>query len=663
MADFNVFAIAVRKRFNEMAKGPLFVVAVDRDLIWENYLGSFPEGTNPIFRTHREFDCSCCKSFIRNAGGIVAIQNGALSSIWDLNGLPEPFQTVADAMSAYIKALPICAPFLSKEKSVGTALSRELTAEKGVRTWSHFSFPIPSEFVSQDPAPLVGRKREAHAMILRAARELQSSAVATTIELIQSGALYRGEQFLRSVTEFQKLQARLSVSEQEQELLAWGFIDNEAARFRNTVIGTLVQDLSEGKDLEAAVGAYEFKVAPSNYKRPTALITGRMVKDAMGTIQSLGLEAALERRHARFSDVSVNNVLFVDNKVRGKMQGGIEALLLQEAKPAAFDAKRAAEIGAADFVSDVLPKTTSLNIYLDNHLLGNFVSMTAPVHAEVEPLFKWGNNFAWSYDGNVTDSIKDRVKRAGGLVEGVALRVSLAWKNGDDLDLHCQKEGGYHIYYSHKADILDIDMNAGGIQSREPVENMRWRKMPADGIYKFYVNNYCKRESIDVGFEIEIESNLGVEHLSFAGGLATRQNQDVANIVVKDGRVQRIIVADGMTVGACSKEHWGLKTLSLVRVDSVILSPNHWDSAVGAKHWFFILEGCDNPLPTRGIYNEFLRSDLEKHRKVFEVLGDKTKCTPAPEQMSGVGFSAGRGDGVCVVASGQGFNRTYKINF
>ena len=122
--------------------------------------------------------------------------------------------------------------------------------------------------------------------------------------------------------------------------------------------------------------------------------------------------------------------------------------------------------------------------------------------------------------------------------------------------------------------------------------------------------------------------------------------------------------AEGIVSGAASQERWGLKTLDLVRVNSVVLSPNHWDGqAVGNKHWFFILEGCKNPLPARGIYNEFLHGSLERHRKVFEVLGDKTKCPVADDQLSGVGFSSTRKDKVTVVAMGPKLNKPYTIVF
>ena len=666
-SDFKPFAIAVRKRFNEMATEPLFEVAIDRDAVWDTYLGSFPAGTNPVFRQCTEHDCSCCKSFIRNTGGVVAIQNGAMSSIWDIVAVPEPYQTVADAMSAYVKGLAIRDVFLTPHTVHGTAISREMM-DGHVHEWNHFSVDIPAVRVIAE-AKLDERRgelRTTHAVLLRGLTELQPSAVATAVDLIQSKAIYRGEEFLRAVTEFHALQERfLAIADQkDRELLAWTMIANPVARFRNTVIGTLVQDLSDGVDLDRAVRSYETKVAPANYKRPTALITAAMVKDAMKTIQELGLEAALERRHARLSDVGVNSVLFVDNAVRGQMKGGIEDLLMQEVKPAKFDLKKAEDIPVDDFMASVLPKTKQAQLYLANSLLGNFVSMTAPVHKGSASLFRWSNDFAWSYDGNVADSIKDKIKRAGGTVENVAMRVSLAWFNYDDLDIHCIEPNSNHVYYVNKSNILDVDMNAGGGNSRQAVENMRWLRAPCDGVYQFFVHNYAKRESVDVGFVIEIESAKGLETLRYEKAVPDKANQQVANIVVKHGQIERIDVAPGMIEGSISQDQWGLKTLALVRVNSIVLSPNHWDGNVaGNKHWFFILDGCRNPLPTRGIYNEFLHPRLEKHRKVFEVLGDKTKCLVASEQLSGVGFSSTRNDKVTVIATGPNLHKVYNIVF
>ena len=93
-------------------------------------------------------------------------------------------------------------------------------------------------------------------------------------------------------------------------------------------------------------------------------------------------------------------------------------------------------------------------------------------------------------------------------------------------------------------------------------------------------------------------------------------------------------------------------------------SPNHWDgNQDGNKHWFFILDGCKNDLPTRGIYNEFLRGDLTEHRKVFEVLGDKTKCPVVDEQLSGIGFSSTRNDVATIAVIRDSRRKLYEVTF
>ena len=94
-----------------------------------------------------------------------------------------------------------------------------------------------------------------------------------------------------------------------------------------------------------------------------------------------------------------------------------------------------------------------------------------------------------------------------------------------------------------------------------------------------------------------------------------------------------------------------------------MLSPNHWDNnAEGNRHFFFILDGCNNPEEIRGLYNEFLDNSLNTHRKVFEVLAGKMKCPVSKEQLSGVGFSSTqRNELICKVAGS--FTRTLKIKF
>lgn len=125
------------------------------------------------------------------------------------------------------------------------------------------------------------------------------------------------------------------------------------------------------------------------------------------------------------------------------------------------------------------------------------------------------------------------------------------------------------------------------------------------------------------------------------------------------------VAAPGLVGGDLPTTVWGVRTEALARVSAVMTSPNHWDGAgkVGAKHWFFVLRDCRNPNPARGIYNEFLRSDLDPHRKVFEVLATKTKCEPADDQLSGIGFTAARGQTLIVKVSTGDSTRAYNVTF
>lgn len=147
VSTFNQFAAKVRRRFASLAENKLFVVAADREEVWAKYLAAFPPGSNPIFRERTEHDCSCCKHFIRSIGNVVAIQNGMLSTIWDVGGLPAQYQAVADAMADYIRSLNIADVFYAVTSSYGADETPERT-EEGLITWRHFSVEVPESFVA-----------------------------------------------------------------------------------------------------------------------------------------------------------------------------------------------------------------------------------------------------------------------------------------------------------------------------------------------------------------------------------------------------------------------------------------------------------------------------------------------------------------------------------
>lgn len=659
MSDFQHFAAAVEEKLDAMSKHELFVVDVEN--IFDRYLAAFPEGTNPVYRERTEHDCSCCKHFVRNVGNVVAVIDGKTTSIWDLDGLPEPYATVAQRMADLVKQLPIKSVFRTKERSFGVSSNVALIGAETVR-FHHFVGQIDRRHQASEPDTVRGQIDARVQVFARGLLTLRIQDIDDVLDLISQNGLYRGAEFKSQLEAFKRLaQAAAKVGPMGAALFAWEHYAEPAAQIRNSVIGSLLVDLSEGVEFDRAVRSFEAKVAPTNYKRPTALITQKMVDQAASKLEELGLSSAVQRRFARLSDVSVNNVLWVDNSVKGSMKDGIAGLLAADVKPKAVDLKNAADISMDDFLANVLPKASGMRIALENKHLGNFMSLTAPVDPESGGLFKWPNNFAWSYDGDVADSIKSRVKAAGGNVSGT-MRVSLAWSNYDDLDLHVIEPNRNRIYFANRSNKLDVDMNAGSGRTRDPVENVTWQGRVPDGKYQVIVNQFCRRESIDVGFQLEVE--MGSEVMQFTSAKSPTGEMPCLVLTVKNGMLVSVEAVKSLVMGSASVEKWGVRTQDLVPVDTLMLSPNHWDgNDVGNKHWFFMLHGMKNPDAARGIYNEFLNPRLDPHRKVFEVLGARTKCAPADEQLSGVGFSSTRGDRVTVVVDTQSGSRAYNVQF
>jgi hypothetical protein len=667
MRNFALFADKVKKKLESFSDSELFLVSDENDDIYNHYLASFPEGQNPIMSERTEHDCSCCKQFIRNIGSVVSIKDGIKDSVWNIEGLEYPYDVVAKSLKDKIDELPVISSFFSDQKKHGNKETVRLLDGQTI-TNNHFYCSLHSKYVSDSVASKKGSRNSLKDTLSRALTDLSVDSVDSVLDLIEQGNLYRGDEFKQNLISFKKLlRDYQDLGNKDPELFFWEkSSDFAVSKIRNSVIGTLLVDLSNGVSLEKALKKYEVKVAPSNYKRPKSLITKAMINQANKTIEELGIRGSLDRRYAKVSDVSPNDVIFVDRDVKPLMKDSLTESLLSEVKPKKFKEKDAKDIKVEDFIKDVLPKSTKVEIMVNNSQKKNFVSITAPINEDAKNIFKWDNNFAWSYDGNIADSsIKDKVRSAGGNVTA-PLRFSLAWFNSDDLDIHVKEPSGNNISFSNKRSpsggFLDVDMNAGGPSSRTPVENVCWQK-PKDGTYIVSVNNYSKRESIDFGFELEVESNGNISNFSYPVSLANKKTIKALSVVVKNGSVESIKNHKDILAYSSPQEHWGIKTQEFVRVDMIMNSPNYWDkNQVGNKHLFFIIDKCKNPDSTRGIYNEFLSGDLNQHRKVFEIIGEKTKCEFSEEQLSGLGFSSTKRDKVIIKCSGEQ-NRIYNVIF
>lgn len=666
---FKTFKEAVQKQFNKMKEYTLFTVEVDKDIMWDLYLASFPEGTNPMFRERTEHDCQCCKQFIRSIGNIVAIIDGKMVSIWDI-ALDNYYQEVADALSLLVQRKPIKGIYYHDQPTVGTDHSYE-QSDSGTHKWEHFHVELPSLVIVNKDS--IGTKQSTDKatfdVMYRGLSEITSETLELVIELVEQNSLHRGEEKLTALKGFYKLQQEFNQAD-SKSMFCWSKVkkvDIGISRIRNSAIGTLLVDLSDGKELNGAVASYENKVSGTNYKRSSSLVTPGMRDKAQKTVAELGLEPALHRRYASEADIAINDVLFADRDVRPDMQNSVFDQIPTKVTNKSKQFDKVEEIPIDAFIADILPTASSISVMVENSHINNMVSLIAPINPDSKPLFNWNNNNSWAYNGDVADSMKERVAKAGGKVDGI-LRYSIQWNeegdNNIDFDAHCIEPNRNRIMYnnkrSHTSGRLDVDVRYPG--GNIAVENITWtdRNTMEEGRYTLQLHNYSLSNS-SAGFKAEIEYNGEVYSYEYPKRLKGRETVTVAVIMLD--KQKGITFIESLPPTKTPKEIWGVKTLEFHKVSMVMDSPNYWgNNAYGNRQVFFMLDGCINKEKSRGFFNEFLRQGLHEHRKVFEILGSMMKTEESDKQLSGIGFSTTKRGNILCKVEGT-FTRVIKLMF
>ena len=370
--DFSEFKKLFQKNFEEMTKDAdnLFEVAIDKDEFWNLYLDSFPAGTNEVYRNRREYDCSCCRHFIKSIGNAVVIKNNKIRTMWDFVTGDDTFQPVINTLNKYLLSKYVTDVYVSKFKNVGTDNNYE-EINGQIQEWEHFYLRLPNKFVdntNKSIGEIQGEFRDTRNVFKRSLDEINEDAINTVLELIASNSLYRGEEWkavLEKFLEYKKQYDKLPTEDKDN--YAWENSSKAGVvigRIRNHSIGTLLVDISNNVDLDTAVKRYEAIVAPANYKRPKAIFTKKMLEDAKKTIDELGYTDSLARRFATIDDISVNNILYANRNVVARMSDthDVFAEMMSETKSTAKKFSKVEEVPIDKFVTNILPTAQDLEV-------------------------------------------------------------------------------------------------------------------------------------------------------------------------------------------------------------------------------------------------------------------------------------------------------------
>lgn len=224
---FSVFNDAIQKQFALMvASGfPLVSLDTNSDVIWDTYLNSFPEGTNPIFRERREYDCNCCKNFVRRLGNVAALTPDGYMTIWDVE-VAGYYNDVAKAMNKFVSQHTIRDIFVTSEPVAGSKPNKDGATDV---TWTHFYVQVPKQFVKgkDEIGPYLANFRSSFQVFERAMTELKLDAFETVNELITQGSLYRGAEFKKTVADFLQVKKQYDPSKELLKVEISPFVDNK----------------------------------------------------------------------------------------------------------------------------------------------------------------------------------------------------------------------------------------------------------------------------------------------------------------------------------------------------------------------------------------------------------------------------------------------------
>lgn len=660
MDPFKLFAREVTDELYTLSRDSAAVMISDvpKDKVWETYLESIPAEHNPVFRERRAFDANYDKNFINKFGRLVFIVGGKRHTIWEVETGTFFDQVAKDLQLLIEKETNSLSFFLTNEKTGGH--KPNLDEKDPSILWEHFYAETPSKLYNETPSYTLSGANTSLDVFNRSMNDYQLSALENVLELIDEGILYRGSEKRQTIEKWIKAKKEFDKANDKQAFSAqYVAVHKNRSRFKSDVIEVLVSDLQSGVDLEKAVDRYGNLMDPANYRRTTSLVTPKMVEKAKETISNLGYMDSIYRRGAVDSDVPVTEKLYSAREgIAVDVFDDLSADARKRAGKINLDALQ--NIKLTDLINE-LGTARSLEILPNESLNTSQVVLTAPLYNDSPSMFSWGNSIGWAYVGSdTTDAIRERVKSAGGNVEG-DVRVSLAWHNGDDLDLHAviNDNRARKVYYGNKRSsggTLDVDMNAGRINTVDPVENIYWtdkREFPRH--VEFYVDQYHKRSNSNVGFDLQVVIGGSTTVYRYDKPV-TRSEQPF--VILEN--INNVISITGMS-GSLTKVSESTNASEFVHVESVFLSPNFWDNnSSGNKHYIFQTKDFEIDQPVRGFFNEYLEPSLKEHRKVFEIMGQKTKISDNMESaVRGYGFSVDSGKEFVVRLNG---NKLYKVS-
>lgn len=414
---------AIQSTFAESIANDEPLFTTDAGDLFEVFISNMPG----YARQH--YNCNACRHFINRFGGLVTIdaRGRTKSAIWTLD-VPGVFMNAVEAVHNHVMKSKVTGVFLSDKSALGFPETNG---------WSHMHVVLPTDRVYNHRLHAVNEaiaeKKADFQILIAGLVEYPIEAVKQATTILESESLSRSERFVDIAVWLRDLHiARNGVKNSIHKTnLVWRAVATAPigwAHVKNTMIGTLLDDIVSGMSFDQAKSRFETKVHPLAYQRPQAAPSAGNIEKAEKIVEKLGIRESLKRRFARLEEL---NLLWSPRSIETKQDGsGVFSHLAPKGKTnvPAYEMP-AKTMTWTKFSETILP--SALSIELDVRPVDNYSAILTASDPEAPCILQWNNNFSWYVYHNGSGCGAWNLSSGYTKVTGICLQPSM-WQEGYD---------------------------------------------------------------------------------------------------------------------------------------------------------------------------------------------------------------------------------------
>lgn len=426
------FLDSMKYHFDELIFKHNHIFTTDAANLFDIYIEYLPEE----FR--QRYVCNACRHFVERYGNLAFINaDGTLEpALWSETVHPF-FEDAFEAIRNTIKKSKVTGVFLTDKAVLGQSVTGK---------YRHMSIVVPfAKVLSKNnlctPFEMMAEKKEDFRILNSAIEKYPMDVVAQAVTILKSEVLYRSERCLGVGKWFFNLHTELNKTKdiRKQANMIWLAVAGAPAGFchvNSSMIGTLLDDIAEGLDIQTVRRKFASKMDPTIYQRKQTPPSAGNIKRAEEIFEKKGLAKSLERRFARLDEIQTIWKP-VEEKLEETTGGLFGHLLPKEEKVTSKVDLPEVKMTWEKFQRTVLPEAEKIEFKVSNFRLSDsYTALVTAEHQDAPPIIQWDNEenrnpFShYVYGGNVPCNIWN-LSPGWNTVTAVTLQPSM-WQEGFD---------------------------------------------------------------------------------------------------------------------------------------------------------------------------------------------------------------------------------------